>query len=108
LGIYSGLDLTKKLFIEAKASGGYEFQRKPDTEHKKSNHPTCYVATSLNYRILDNWFVSASGDFFTTWPDHGQRSYQKKGAYLSVTYNFGASPVLLRDATRPYRNTGAN
>lgn len=108
LGIYSGLDLTKKLFIEAKASGGYEFQRKPDPQHKKSDHPTCYVSTSLNYRILDNWLISASGDFFTTWPDHGQRSYQKRGAYLSVTYNFGASSVLLRDATRPYRTTGAN
>ncbi|MFA5144527.1 MAG: tetratricopeptide repeat protein [Candidatus Omnitrophota bacterium] len=108
LGVYTGLDLTKKLFIEAKASGGYEFQRKPDNLHKKSDHPTCYTAASLNYRLTDSWLISASGDFFTTWPDHGQRSYQKRSAYLSITYNFGASPVGLRDATRPYRTTGAN
>ena len=108
LGLYTGLDLNKRLFIEAKASGGYEFQRKPDNLHKKSDHPTCYTAASLNYRFTDNWLVSASGDYFTTWPDHGQRSYQKRGAYLSVTYNFGASPVGLRDATRPYRATGNN
>ncbi|MFA6129949.1 MAG: tetratricopeptide repeat protein [Candidatus Omnitrophota bacterium] len=109
LGIYTGLDLTSKLFFEAKASGGYEFQRKPDTLHKKSDHPTAYVAASLNYRLTDNWLLSASGDFFTTWPDHGQRSYQKRGAYLSLTYNFGASPVALQNgATRPSRTTGAN
>jgi len=106
LGAYTGLDITSKLFIEAKASGGYEFQRKPDISHKKSDHPTCYAAASLNYRLTNNWLLSASGDFFTTWPDHGQRSYQKRGAYLSLTYNFGASPVGLRDATRPYRATG--
>ena len=108
LGIYTGLDLTSKLFVEAKVSGGYEFQRKPDNLHKKSDHPTCYTAASLNYRLTDNWLLSASGDFFTTWPDHGQRSYQKRGAYLSVTYNFGASPVYLRDATRPFRPTGGS
>jgi tetratricopeptide (TPR) repeat protein len=108
LGVYTGLDLTRKLFIEAKASGGYEFQRKPDNLHKKSDHPTAYAAASLNYRLADNWLLSASGDFFTTWPDHGQRSYQKRGAYLSLTYNFGASPVGLRDTGRPYRATGAN
>ena len=106
LGAYSGIGLTKKLFVEAKASGGYEFQRKPDVNHKKSDHPTFYAAASLNYRLTDNWLVSAAGDFFTTWPDHGQRSYQKRGAYLSLTYNFGASPAVLRDATRPYRSTG--
>jgi len=106
LGLYTGLDITKKLFIEAKASGGYEFQRKPDELHKKSDHPTCYAAASLNYRLADNWLLSASGDFFTTWPDHGQRSYQKRGVYLSLTYNFGANPVGLRGATRPYRSTG--
>ena len=108
VGVYSGIELTKKLFIEGKASGGYEFQRKPDVNHKKSDHPTFYTAASLNYRLMDNWLISASGDFFTTWPDHGQRSYQKRGAYLSLTYNFGASPVALRDATRPYRVTGGN
>ena len=106
LGAYTGLDLTKRLFLEAKASGGYEFQRKVDSEHKKSNHPTFYTAASLNYRLTENWLISASGDFFTTWPDNGQRSYQKRGGYLSMTYNFGASPVVLRDATRPYRATG--
>ena len=106
LGIYSGVDLTPRLFLEAKASGGYEFQNKPDPVHKKSNHPTFYLASSLNYRLTDNWLISASGDYFTTWPDHGQRSYQKRGGYLSVTYNFGASPASLRDATRPYRATG--
>lgn len=108
LGVYTGLDLTRKLFVEAKASGGYEFQRKPDNLHKKSDHPTCYTAVSLNYRLTDNWLLSASGDFFTTWPDHGQRSYQKRGAYLSITYNFGASPVYLRGATRPFRPTGGS
>jgi tetratricopeptide (TPR) repeat protein len=106
LGLYTGLNITRELFFEAKASGGYEFQRKPDNQRKKSDHPTCYAAASLNYRLADNWLLSASGDFFTTWPDHGQRSYQKRGAYLSVTYNFGASPTGLRDATRPYRTTG--
>lgn len=108
LGLFSGLDLTRKLFIEAKAAGGYEFQRKPDNLHKKSDHPTCYAAASLNYRLTDNWLLSTYGDYFTTWPDHGQRSYQKRGAYLSITYNFGASPIGLRDATRPSRTTGAN
>lgn len=108
LGAYSGLELTKRLFIEGKASGGYEFQSKPDVNHKKSDHPTFYTAASLNYRLADSWLVSASGDFFTTWPDHGERSYQKRGAYLSLTYNFGVSPVVLRDATRPYRTTGTN
>ncbi|MEI8348919.1 MAG: tetratricopeptide repeat protein [Candidatus Omnitrophota bacterium] len=108
LGVYTGIDFTKKLFLEAKTSGGYEFQRKPDNAHKKSDHPTYSAAASLNYRLTDNWLLSASGDFFTTWPDHGQRSYQKRGAYLSVTYNFGANPATLRDATRPSRTTGAN
>lgn len=108
LGLYTGVDLTNKLFLEAKASGGYEFQRKTDSQHKKSDHPTAYVAASFNYRLAENWLLSASGDFFTTWPDHGQRSYQKRGAYLSVTYNFGASPVGLRETGRPYRATGAN
>jgi len=106
LGLYSGVDITSRVFMEVKSSGGYEFQRKPDLQHKKSDHPVFYVASSLNYRVTDNWLISASGDYFTTWPDHGQRSYQKRGAYLSVTYNFGASPVGLRDATRPYRVTG--
>ena len=27
LGVYTGIDITNKLFVEAKASGGYEFQR---------------------------------------------------------------------------------
>ena len=106
LGVYTGLDLTKKLFIEAKASGGYEFQRKPNVFTEKSDHPICYTEVSLNYRLADNWLLSASGDFFTTWPDHGQRSYQKRGAYLSITYNFGVSPVTLQGATRPSRTTG--
>ena len=108
LGAYSGIDLTNKLFIEAKASGGYEFQRKPDVQPKKSDHPVCYAAASLSYRLTNNWLVSASGDFFSTWPDHGQRSYQKRNAYLSVTYNFGASPVAMREGTRPSRVTGGN
>ncbi len=106
LGVYSGVDLSKKFFVEGKVSGGYEFQNKPDVNHKKSNHPTCYAAASLNYRLTENWLLSASGDNFTTWPDHGQRSYQKRGGYLSLTYNFGASPIVLRDATRPTRSTG--
>jgi len=106
LGLYTGVDLTKKLFIETKASGGYEFQRKPNAQAEESNHPTCYLAASLNYRLADNWLLSTSGDFFTTWPDHGQRSYQKRGVYLSITYNFGVNPGTLRDATRPYRVTG--
>lgn len=108
LGVYTGLDLTSKLFVEAKASGGYEFQRKSDTQHKISDHPTCYAATSLNYRLTDSWLLTASSDFFTTWSDHGQRSYQKRGSYLSVTYNFGARPVVLRGATRPSRLTESN
>jgi len=108
LGLYTGVVLTKRLFVEAKASGGYEFQRKPDNQHKKSDHPTCYAAASLNYRLADNWLLTASGDFFTTWPDHQQRSYQKRGAYLSLTYNFGASPVAMQEAVRPYRSTGGN
>lgn len=108
VGAYTGRDLTRKLFIEARVSGGYEFQRKSDTQHKKSDHPTCYAATSLNYYLAGNWLLSLSSDFFTTWPDHGQRSYQKRGIYLSVTYNFGASPSALRDATRPSRATEAN
>ena len=107
LGVYTGFDLSRKMFVEAKASGGYEFQRKPDNLHKKSDHPTAYVAASLNYRLADNWLLTASGDFFTTWPDHGQRSYQKRGAYLSLTYNFGVSPVYVQGAARPSRTTGA-
>ena len=107
LGIYSGVDITKKLFLEGKASGGYEFQDKPDVSNKKSNHPILFAAASLNYRLSENWLVSASGDFFTTWPDNGQRSYQKRGAYLSFTYNFGAEPGTLQDATRPSRVTGS-
>jgi tetratricopeptide (TPR) repeat protein len=108
IGIYTGIDLTKKLFIEAKASGGYEFQRKPSEQHAVSNHPTCYTAVSLNYRLADNWLLSLSGDYFTTWPDHGQSSYQKKGVYINITYNFGASPIGLRNATRPSRTTAGN
>ncbi|MCK9604512.1 MAG: tetratricopeptide repeat protein [Candidatus Omnitrophica bacterium] len=108
LGAYSGVDLTRKFFIECKASGGYEYQDKSDVNHKKSNHPTCYAAASLNYMLTENWLLSASGDFFSTWPDHGQRSYQRRVAYLSVTYNFGARPVALRGATRPSRPTGGN
>jgi hypothetical protein len=106
LGLYTGVDLTKKIFIEAKASGGYEFQNKPNAQTAESNHPTCYLAASLNYRLSYNWLISTSGDFFTTWPDHGLRSYQKRGVYLSITYNFGVNPGTLRDATRPYRVTG--
>jgi hypothetical protein len=105
LGVYTGFNLTERLFVEAKASGGYEFQRKPDLLHKKSDHPLCYTAASLNYRLSDDWVVSASGDFFTTWPDHGQRSYQKKGAYLNFTYSFGEAPETVRQANRPYRLT---
>ena len=108
VGLYTGIDITKRLFVEAKASGGYEFQNKPDNQHALSNHPTCYAAASINYRLTDNWLLSLSGDYFTTWPDHGQSSYQKKGVFLSITYNFGASPVSLRDATRPSRITGGN
>jgi tetratricopeptide (TPR) repeat protein len=108
IGLYTGIDLTRKLFIEAKVSGGYEFQNKPDNQHALSNHPTCYAAASLNYRLADNWLLSLSGDYFTTWPDHGMDSYQRKGTYISITYNFGASPVGMRDATRPSRTTGAN
>ncbi|MCX5713767.1 MAG: tetratricopeptide repeat protein [Candidatus Omnitrophica bacterium] len=109
LGVYSGVDITNRLFIDAKASGGYEFQSKADVQNKKSDHPTCYLASSLNYRLTDNWLISATGDYFTTWPDHGQRSYQKKGAYLNLKYNFEASRFIgLRDATRPSRTTGAN
>jgi tetratricopeptide (TPR) repeat protein len=108
VGLYTGIDITKKLFVEAKASGGYEFQRKPNDQHEISNHPTCYAAASLNYRLADNWLLSVSSDYFTTWPDHGMSSYQKKGAYISITYNFGTNPIGLRNATRPSRTTGGN
>ncbi|MFA6186780.1 MAG: tetratricopeptide repeat protein [Phycisphaerae bacterium] len=108
VGLYTGIDITKKLFVEAKASGGYEFQRKPDDQHDISNHPTCYAAVSLNYRLADNWLLSLSGDYFTTWPDHGLSSYQRKGVYISITYNFGTKPIGMRSATRPSRRTGGN
>ncbi len=108
LGAYTGLEITPRLFFEAKASGGYEFQRQPDNQHKKSDHPTAYIAASFNYRLGRNWLISAFGDFFTTWPDHGQRSYQKRGAYLSLTYNFGAAPLLSGNTTLPYRSTGTD
>jgi tetratricopeptide (TPR) repeat protein len=108
LGLYTGVDITEKLFVEAKASGGYELQRRPDNQHDISNHPTCYVAASLNYRLAENWLLSLSGDYFTTWPDHGMSSYQKKGVYVSITYNFGTNPIGLRSAARPSRTTGDN
>ncbi|MBF0121810.1 MAG: tetratricopeptide repeat protein [Candidatus Omnitrophica bacterium] len=107
LGLYSGIDVTNKLFVEAKAAGGYEFQKKSDTQHKISNHPLCYGWLSINYRATDSWLLTASTDYFTTWPDHDQRSYQKRGAYLSVTYNFGANHVGLKEAGRPSRSAGA-
>ncbi len=105
LGLYTGVDLTKKLFVEATVAGGYEFQNKSDVLHKKSNHPLAYGWMSMNYRATDSWLITASGDYFTTWPDHGQRSYQKRGAYLSFTFNFGASHLGLPSAGRPYRTT---
>jgi tetratricopeptide (TPR) repeat protein len=107
LGLYTGIDVTPRLFLEAKAAGGYEFQRKTDNAHKVSNHPLGYGWLSANYRMTPSWLVTASGDYFTTWPDHGQRSYQKRGAYLAFTYNFGATHDASRNAGRPYRATGA-
>lgn len=103
LGFYSGVDLTDKLFAEAQVSGGYEFQKKPDPLHKISNHPTCFVGGGLSYRLSGNWLLLARGEMFTAWPDHGQKSYIRKYVYLSLTYNFGANPPALRDATRTYR-----
>ncbi len=106
LGVDTSVDLTKKLSIETKISGGYEFQRKPNVYVEESDHPTFYAEASLNYRFTDNWLLSVTSNFFTTWPDHGQRSYQKRGAFLSMTYNFGANPAGLHRATRPSRPTG--
>lgn len=105
LGLYIGKDINSRLFSDAQASYGYEFQKKADVNHEISNHPTCYAAGSLNYRLSENWLLSARGEFFTTWPDHGQKAYIRKEGFLSLTYNFGTNPAKTYGGSRPYRTT---
>ncbi|MBP7216336.1 MAG: hypothetical protein KBA46_03520 [Candidatus Omnitrophica bacterium] len=104
LGLYTGIDLTKRLFAEAQISGGFEFQRLRDALFPESNHPVFFAGGGLRYRLHEQWMLSGRAEFFSTRPDkHNENGYTRKYFSLSVTYNFGAQPQEAREGTQPYR-----
>lgn len=101
LGVYSGIDLSKKLFIEGQFSLGYEKQSPPVL------HPVYYGAASINYRLSDNWLVGLRSEYFDARPDkeNVSKGYSKKSLFLNITYSFDVGHSFDRSATIPSRPT---
>ena len=98
LGIYSSVNLSKKLFIEGQGSVGYEVLNPPE------HHPTYFGTLGLSYRLTENWLISARGEYFDARPDsHNLKGYSKKSVFLTATYSFGAEPGKLITATESSR-----
>ncbi len=96
LGLYSGFNIAKKLFAELQGSYGYE-QQNPN-----SDHPTCFAAFGLQYRLTQNWDFSVRGEYFSAEKDSHSNGYSKRSILASITYNFGASHYVY-EATSPSR-----
>jgi hypothetical protein len=96
LGLYSGFYATKKLYVEAQGSLGYEYQ------NPVSDHPTNFYALGLQYRLTENWNFALRGEYFSAERDNHSNGYSKRSAFASVTYNFGSSHYVY-EATSPSR-----
>ena len=101
LGIYSGVSLTDKLFVEAQTSIGHEVQ------NNIQDSPTYFAAVGLNYRMTENWFAGLRGEYFTVRKDNDLGGYGKNMVSLRITYNFGSdhssdssSPRITQPITR--------
>lgn len=98
-GIYASKDLTKRLFVEAQGSVGYEYQT------PKAYHPTYFMGMNVNYRIADNWIASLGGELFRAYTDPNSNGYSKVGMMFSITYKMGAGEPeqaeFARSASRP-------
>ncbi|MBN1872410.1 MAG: tetratricopeptide repeat protein, partial [Candidatus Omnitrophica bacterium] len=98
LGLYGSTNITKKLFIEGQSSIGYEFQNPP------MSHPTYYAALGLNYRISEEWLMSLRGEYFNARPDEDtDKGYDKRTAYLTLTYSGAEKPEREEISEKPER-----
>lgn len=85
LGLYSGFNITERLFFESQASYGHEWQV------PSVNNPTCFAAAGFRYRIFENWQLLGRGEFFEASPDpdHNSGGYRDKMIFIGISHNFG-------------------
>lgn len=100
LGLYSGKDITKKLFVEGQISAGYERQK------PISNHPTSFASCGIKYRFTENWVADGRAEYFDARPDHGSRGYNRRSFTLALTYNFGAEHSYMSGSSPSRPATG--
>ncbi len=85
VGVYISKKISPKLFVEGQVSLGYE------THTPRICAPTIFYAGGIRYRLDEQWFISARGEYFKAWEDNFRDSdgYVSSRAMLTLGYSFG-------------------
>jgi len=85
LGLYTGFNITERLFFETQASYGHEWQV------PNADNPTYFAAAGFRYRIVENWQLLGRSEFFEASPDssHNSGGYRETMVFLGISHNFG-------------------
>jgi hypothetical protein len=99
LGLYTGFEITPRLFCEMQGSTARERQD-PTAEN-----PAWFAAAGLRYRLASNWELALRGEYFDARPDEGNgaNGYRRTTVFLSLTHNFGGTPGQARETSLPAR-----
>jgi len=104
LGVSAGFNVTKRLYLDFKTSGGYEFLKPGGSPASTVAHPSYFIGGGASYNLTDSLAFSMRGEFFDARPDqNNENGYSKKTFYFLLTYNFGTAPGQFREPSASSR-----